>query len=36
MAIGLQNTPINIRQEDREENGFVTKFAQKEMERYER
>ena len=29
MAMGLQNAPINIRQEDREENNYVTKCYRK-------
>ena len=29
MAMGLQNAPINIRQEDREENNYVTKIYRK-------
>ena len=29
MAMGLQNAPINTRQEDREENNYVTKLYRK-------
>ena len=29
MAMGLQNAPINIRKEDREENNYVTKLYRK-------
>ena len=29
MAMGLQNAPIHIRQEDREENNYATKLYRK-------
>ena len=34
--MGLQNAPINFRQEDREENNYATKFYRKKMKRSER